>query len=490
MMMIFASASHHPQPQQGCDTTPLGLCRSSASCPRVAAARQPWAGGHNAFGVTILVRLLALLIVGEPAKAQAPAIKAEQIEIITRIVDAQYKSLLDVYQDFHRNPELSLHEVRTAKTLAGALTDAGFDVTTGVGGQGVVALLKNGAGPTVMIRTDLDALPVRENTGLPYASTATTKDDEGQQVPVMHACGHDVHITSLIGVARVMSKLRDTWSGTLMLIGQPAEEGGTGARSMLKDGLFTRFPKPDFALAMHVDATIEAGKITYSPGYITATADSIDITVRGRGGHGSAPHTTIDPIVTACRIVVDLQTIVAREIDPQEDAVVTVGSIHGGSKRNIIPDEVKLQLTVRTYKDDVRKHIQEAIKRIASGVAESAGAPKPTVTISEGTPATYNDPALVARCVPVFEMVIGKDHAVKGEPVMGSEDFSRYGQAGVPIFMFRLGSVSAERLAKSKAPQGEPLPSLHSALFAPVPEPTIKTGVRTMSAAALNLLIK
>lgn len=287
-----------------------------------------------------------------------------------------------------------------------------------------------------------------------------------------------------------MAALRDQWSGTLMLIGQPAEERGLGARRMLDDGLFTRFPKPDYALALHVDSTLDAGRVGYCPGYALANVDSVDITIRGRGGHGSMPHATIDPIVIAARTVLALQTIVSREVKPIEDAVVTVGSIHGGTKHNIISDQVHMQLTVRSYTDAVRAQVLAAISRITLGVAASAGAPEPIITTSEGTPATYNDPALTARCAAVFKRVLGPENVVPLEPVMGGEDFSLYGRAGVPALIFRLGSVAPARLAESRRPGATPLPSLHSGRYAPVPGPTVRVGVRTMCAAVLDLMAK
>lgn len=427
---------------------------------------------------------------GRPATAAGLKVTAEQIQAIADRTNAEYGSLFELYQDFHRHPELSQHEERTARNVAKEFSAAGYEVTTGVGGHGVVGIMKNGPGPVVMIRCDMDALPVTEKTGLPYASTVEVDDGAGHKVGVMHACGHDVHMTTVIGVGRVMARLRDQWSGTLMLIGQPSEESVSGAKKMLDDGLFTRFPKPTYALALHVDSTMAAGHVGYCEGYAMANADGVDITVRGRGGHGAEPHNTIDPVVLAARIVLGLQTIVSREMKPTDPAVITVGSIHGGEKNNIIPDEVKLSLTVRSYKEEARKHLLEAIGRMARGIAASSAAPEPIVTVREGTPATYNEPSLVARCLPVFEQVVGREQVEKREPVMGAEDFGRYGQAGASAFMFRVGAVSPERLAKSKQPEGELLPSLHSPLFAPMSEPTIKTGVITMSAVALNLLAK
>ncbi len=423
-----------------------------------------------------------------PAAVVRPALNPSDVQTIRSLTDAQYDSLFDLYRHLHQHPELSLKEEQTGQRMARLLAEGGYEVTGRVGGHGVVAVLRNGSGPTVMYRCDLDALPVKENTRLPFASTVTATDDDGNEVPVMHACGHDVHMTCLIGVSRVLAAMKDRWSGTLMLVAQPAEERGGGAQNMLKDGLFTRFPKPDYALALHVDSIREAGKIVHVSGFAMANVDSLDITIRGRGGHGASPHTTVDPILLASRTIVALQGIVAREIKPTEPAVVTVGSIHGGTKHNIIPDEVRLQLTVRSYKDEIRQQLKKAIERIVRGEAVSAGAPEPIIDYTEGTPSTYNDPALVARCVPIFQTMVGKDRVEAGEPVMGGEDFSFYGRAGVCAFMFSVGSVDPAKIARSREPGGPPLPSLHSALYAPVPEPTIKAGVNAASAALLHLL--
>ena len=367
-------------------------------------------------------------------------------------------------------------------------------MTEKVGGFGVVAVLRNGPGKTLLIRTDLDALPVKEQTGAPYRSTAQATNAAGQTVDVMHACGHDVHITCLTGVARAMVELKDKWKGTLVLIGQPAEEVGKGAAAMLKDGLFTRFPRPDWCLALHVDAEVEAGKVGYVAGYAMANVDSVDVVIRGVGGHGAMPHMTKDPVVMAAQAILAFQTIDSREIDPVQPVVVTVGSIHGGTKHNIIPDEVVMQLTVRSYTDEVRDKTIKAIERIVKGLAQSAGVPEdrmPTVTVrDEFTPATYNTPELVDRVLPVLRRVVGDANVIKREPVMGGEDFSRYGreEPKIPIFMYRLGSIPAERIAESKKPGGKPLPSLHSAFYLPEPTKTIRTGVTTMTAAAIDLL--
>lgn len=427
--------------------------------------------------------ILALLLV----VMLAPLAAAESPADWTR---SHMPELLDIYRDFHQSPELSLHEEKTAAKFAEFLKQAGAEVHTGIGGHGVVGILKNGSGPTLMLRTDLDALPVIENTGLAYSSTVKVKNTDGTTTGVMHACGHDIHITNLIGVAQFLAGHKDQWSGTVMFIGQPAEERGEGARRMLADGLFERFPKPDMALALHVDATLEAGKIGYRPGYTLANVDSVDVTMRGRGGHGASPHSTIDPIVQAAQLIMSLQTLVSREIDPVESGVVTVGSIHGGTKHNVIPDECHLQLTVRSYTDDVRRKLLDGIRRKAEAVAAGADAPEPTVKVleEEYTPALFNDEELVERVVPVLAEAIGESNLIESEPSMGGEDFSRYGRAGVPIFMFRLGSVDAKRLAGYRR-VGEP-PSLHSAVYYPDAEPTLQTGITAMSTAALDLLKK
>jgi hippurate hydrolase len=356
-----------------------------------------------------------------------------------------------------------------------------------VGGHGIVGLLENGAGPVVMLRADSDALPVTEQTGLPYASTVQTLNEGGVEVGVMHACGHDVHMTNLIGAGCYLAANKSLWQGTLMLVGQPAEERGAGARAMLDDGLFERFPKPDFAVGLHVSPVLATGKIGYRPGYVMANVDSVDITLYGKGGHGAYPHTTIDPVVQAAQLVLALQTIVSREIDPIDPAVITVGSIHGGTKNNIIGDTAKLQLTVRSFSAEVRRQLLAAITLKAQAVAMGAGAPEPLVTIEEGTPSLFNDPALAARLRPVFERLVGKENIDLSKLSMGGEDFSRYGQAGVPILMYWLGAVSQDRL-DAYAAAGEPPPSLHSPLFYPDAEETLIMGVSSLSSIALELL--
>jgi hippurate hydrolase len=339
-----------------------------------------------------------------------------------------------------------------------------------------------------MLRTDLDALPVSEKTGLVYASQVEVEKPDGTLTGVMHACGHDIHITSLIGVAQFLASHKSRWAGTIMFVGQPAEETGEGAKAMLAEGLFEKFPKPDMALALHVDALLPAGKLGYRPGYTLANVDSVDITLHGRGGHGASPNSTIDPIVMAAQLIVSLQTLVSRELDPVTPGVVTVGSIHAGTKHNVIPDDCRLQLTVRSYGDDVRKTLLEGIKRKAQAVALGAGAEEPTIVIrdDEFTPALFNNEELVERVLPSLQKAVGEDNLVPSEPAMGGEDFSRYGRAGVPIFMFRLGSVEAKRLAGYERTGA--IPSLHSAVYYPDAELTLQTGVTAMSTAVLDLL--
>lgn len=410
---------------------------------------------------------------------------------IQRRIDQHAAQWVELYKNLHANPELSHHEVRTAARLAGQLRESGFTVSEKVGGTGIVGILEHGAGRTVMVRTDLDALPVTERTGLPYASQVTVRDADGNAVGVMHACGHDIHMTCWVGVATVLAELCDHWHGRLMFVGQPAEERGSGARDMLKDGLFVRFPKPDFALALHCEPFLPHGMIGYTEGMALANVDSVDIRVVGKGGHGAAPHATIDPIVIAARIVLDLQTLVSREVDPLDSAVVTVGSIHGGSKHNIIPSEVRLQLTVRSFKETTRKHLLDGIARIAKAAAAAARAPEPEVKVdaNEFTPALANDPELTRRIAGVFRSILGPEKVTSLPPVMGGEDFSRYGREGVPILLFRVGTIAPARVEEARA-GGPLLPSLHSDRYQPVPEPSIRTGVLAMTAAVIDLLAK
>jgi len=404
-------------------------------------------------------------------------------------VDTHLTGLVKTYQWLHANPEVSYEEKATANHIAKSWEKSGYEVTTGVGGYGVVGILKNGDGPTLMLRCDLDALPVTEQTPLPFASTKMVEVPGRGATGVMHACGHDVHMTNLIGVAQYLAEHLSKWSGTLMLVGQPAEERGGGAKAMLREGLFERFEKPDYALAVHVCSKTPAGSVALMPGYALANVDSVDITVKGRGGHGSAPHTTIDPIVQAASLVMTLQTIVSREVKPIEPAVVTVGSIHGGTKHNVIGDECRLQITVRTYSDQVRAQVLSAIERQAKANAMLFGAPEPIIQIGGGTPSLENDDELASRLRQVFIETLGEDRVIIDEPSMGGEDFSRYGKEGVPIVLYRVGSVEKARLDRF-ASMRLPPPSLHSSTYYPDIDLTLETGIKTLVAAALDLLKK
>ena len=426
-------------------------------------------------------------------------------QIPQSIADAELPSLLTIYKDLHSHPELSTHEERSAAIVAKELKAAGCEVTERVGKYdkpgltcfGVIGVMKNGDGPTVAIRTDLDALPVHEETGVPYASTVTTKNDAGQEVSVMHACGHDIHMSTFIGTARALGKLKDKWHGTIIFIGQPAEETVGGARALLKDGLYTRWPKPNYVLGLHDDAEIATGQIGVTEGYCYANVDSVDVTVRGVGGHGAYPHKTKDPVVLSAEMITAWQTIASRENNPIDPIVITVGSIHGGTKHNIISDEVKMQLTVRNYKQEVRDRVLTAIERIAKGIATTAGVPPdraPIVQVEKDqyTPATYNNPELTKRVSAALKTSIGANNVIAKDPTMGGEDFSEYSlpDHSIPAFMFNVGAVDPAKAAESKKPGASPLPSLHSSKFAPVPEPTIRTGLIGMTSAVLDLMKK
>jgi hippurate hydrolase len=418
------------------------------------------------------------------------------------IADTELPSLLTIYKDIHSHPELSGHEERTAALVAKELKAAGCEVTEHFGtyddpklkAYGVIGVLKNGDGPTVLVRTDLDALPVQEETSLPYASKVTAKNDEGKDVPVMHACGHDVHVAAFIGTARALAKLKDQWHGTIVFVGQPAEETGNGARALLKAGLYDRFGKPEFALGFHDKADLQTGHIGVTEGYTYANVDSVDVTVRGVGGHGAYPHKTKDPIVLAAETINAWQTIASRENNPLDPIVVTVGSIHGGTKHNIIPDEVKMQLTVRTYKADTRERVLAAIDQIAKGCAMAAGIPAeraPIVSVrsNQFTPATYNNPELTKRLIAVWKKSLGNENVEILEPTMGGEDFSEYSlpDHSIPAVDFHVGAVDPAKIAEFKQ-SGKELPTLHSSKFAPVPEPTIRLGIIGMTAAVLELM--
>src|SRR5215813_11756156 len=425
-----------------------------------------------------------LMSLGADAQTQTTTSAPPIVEQVAAI----YPEIESLYLDLHQHPELSMREQQTAAKLAERLKALGYQVTTGVGGAGIVAILKNGDGPTVMLRTDMDALPVEEKTGLPYASKATTKDSAGTTVSVMHACGHDVHMSSWYGTAKLMATNRQRWHGTLILIGQPAEETGEGAIAMLQDGLFTRFPKPIYALAIHDDPTLPAGQVGFTTGYTMASTDSVDVTIYGRGGHGAQPQDTVDPIVIGARTVMSLQTIVSREINPRDPAVVTVGVFNGGTKNNVIPDEVKLQLTVRSYKPEVRKRLLASIERIAKGEALAGGAPRePLVKVTPTANSMYNDPMLTKRLVAALGRVLGPANVVEVEPKTVFEDFAEFSLAGIPSADFWVGAVNPDKFAAAQK-AGTPLPPLHSSEWAPDYPPALKTAITVETAELLELL--
>jgi amidohydrolase len=421
---------------------------------------------------------------------------------LDNLIDREIPALVGTYKMLHASPELSTLEEKTSAFLAKELKSLGYDVTDHIGkystpghtGYGVAAVLKNGEGPTVLIRTDMDALPVIEKTGLPYASTIISRNDDGHDVGVMHACGHDIHMTCFLGTAKMLVELKDKWQGTLVFVGQPAEEIVSGAGAMLNDGFYTRFPKPDFALALH-DFPMEAGKVGIYPGYIMASGTTANITIRGIGGHGSRPESAKDPIVVAAQVIMALQTIVSRENSPFEPAVITVGSIHGGTRPNIIPDEVKLQITIRTYKEEVRQMIMASIERITKYTALAAGIPSelsPIVSFdSIYAPSTYNDPALTEKLTAILRKSLGSENVLDKPPVMGSEDFGLFGLDAhqIPTCMFFIGATDPAEVARSRQ-NGTELPSLHSPYFAPLPEPTIRTGIKAMTSSVLELMKK
>lgn len=429
---------------------------------------------------------------------------------ITTIIEKEFPDLLRLYKHLHTNPELSFKEEETARLLANELKKIGLEVTEGVGGYGIVGLLKNGAGPTVMIRTDMDALPIKEDTGLPYASQVTATDVDGNVVSVMHACGHDLHMATWVGVARVFHQLRSSWNGTLVFVGQPAEEKLTGARAMIADGLFTRFPRPDYGIALHVNPAVEAGKVGYKSGYALANTESMTITVNGKGGHGATPHTTIDPIVMAAKIVLGLQTIVSRELSPIESpSVISVGSIHGGTTGNIIPNEVEMKLTIRSFSDKTREAIIRKIERLCQGTALAAGLEEKDFPVIEFTtlrppshvrkilqnksvemasedynPSVYNDPVLTGEVVAAFRATLGAENVVELPPEMFGEDFSNYswGAPTVPTLIYSLGTSAPFTDGKRH------FYPTHSSKFSPMVDPSLKVGVLSMSAAIFRLL--
>ena len=414
---------------------------------------------------------------------------------IFKIVDAETEQFNAIYKDLHQNPELSDMELRTSGKMAENLKAMGFEVTTGVGGYGVVGVFRNGKGKTVMLRTDMDALPVRESTGLPFASNVIMKDASGNEVPVMHACGHDMHMTMWLGILKTLTGMKDNWKGTILAVAQPAEEGSGGAQRMIRDGLFKRFPVPDYAFSYHVSPELPAGTIGYYPGPVFAGVRSVDMTIFGSGGHGAMPHTTIDPIVLASRIILDLQTIVSREINPVKPAVVTVGSIHGGTKHNIIPEEVKMQLTVRFFEDGVYEHIKEAIIRISRGAALSAGLTEdkmPLIKFSkQDNPPVSNDPVLVNNTVSSMKDILGQNRVIQVDPATVAEDFGKYGKTEekVPIALFWVGAVNPDTY-NDHLKNGTRLAPLHNSGFAPDFAPTFTGGVSAMSKAVIDILAK
>jgi amidohydrolase len=433
------------------------------------------------------IAILLLLFLASSAFSQS----------LDQLIDREMPSLLTTYKQLHAAPELSMQEKNSSALVASRLKELGYEVTYPVGQYtepgatcyGVVAIMKNGNGPTLLVRSDMDALPVQEQTGLPYASTVRAKSQSGDDVPVMHACGHDVHMTTLLGTAKMLAQLKSQWHGTLMLIGQPAEEVVKGAEGMLRDRLYERFPKPDFAIALHDNASLPAGQVGYTPGYLMASADSVNVTIRGLGGHGASPQSTKDPVVMAAQFITALQTIVSREDSPLDPVVVTVGSIHGGTKRNIIPDEVQLLMTVRTYKPEVRKRVLASIERIARGIAMAAGVPEDRAPVfellaGESVDSTYNDPPTTERIAAALTKGMGAANVIRIDPLMVSEDFGRFGvDRKIPIVMLNVGAVDPAKIAS-----GQRLPSLHSSGFAPLPDPTLRGAIKAMTLAVLELL--
>lgn len=428
------------------------------------------------------------LVVALGLAAPAGAVDtAGQRAAITRSLDAQYSRIDALYKDIHAHPELGFQETRTAAKLAAEMRALGYEVTEGVGRTGIVAITKNGPGPTIMVRTDLDALPLPEKTGLPYASKAT-QIWRGKETPVMHACGHDIHMAVWVAVAKIMLDLKDQWSGTLMFIGQPAEEGGGGAKAMVADGLFTRFPKPDYGFALHVGPG-PYGYVGYKPGVWNSTSDGFEINFVGKGGHGSRPHVTVDPIMMAGRFIVDVQSVISREKDAARFGVVTVGAVQAGSAGNIIPDTALLRGTIRSHDEATRSRMIDGVERTAKAVALMAGAPPPEIKITAGAKAVFNDEKLAARSGAVLKAAFGDKARLVPEPGAASEDYSEFVMAGVPSFYFGLGGLDPKDLAQA-AKDNKPVPGNHSPEFAPVPEPTIRTGAEAMSLVLLDVLQK
>jgi amidohydrolase len=418
-----------------------------------------------------------------PATVHAEVDIASLKPAIETSVEADYPKLDALYKDIHAHPEIAFQEVKTAGKLAAEMRAIGFEVTEKVGRTGLVAIYRNGEGPTIMVRTELDALPMEEKTGLAYASHDKTTWN-GRETFVAHSCGHDIHMASWVGTAKTLVGLKDHWHGTLMFIAQPAEEAGAGAKAMLADGLFTRFPKPDVGFALH-DGPSAYGTISYRVGIGSSNSDSLAIKFHGRGGHGAAPQVTIDPVMIAARFIVDVQSVISREKDPTEFGVVSIGAIHGGTAGNIIPDDVSLSGTIRTFKPEVRVKMLAGIERTAKAAAAMSDAPAPDIELTEGTKAVMNDPEVVATAAKVLQVAFG-DKFRTSPPSTPSEDFSEYVNAGVPSMFFNIGVYDPERVAAARNGTGPVLPSNHSPLFAPVPKPTIETGVEAMTLAVLS----
>jgi amidohydrolase len=428
--------------------------------------------------LTAAIALFATTALPAHAELDVPGLR----KAIEASLASEYPKLDALYKDIHAHPELAFQEVKTAARLAAEMRALGFEVTEKVGRTGLVAIYKNDDGPTIMVRTELDALPMEEKTGLDYASRDKATWS-GREVFVAHSCGHDIHMASWVGTAKTLLGLKEQWRGTLMFIAQPAEEIVAGARAMIADGLFTRFPKPDVALALHA-GPFAHGTGFYRTGPGSSAADGLEITFHGRGGHGSAPHTTIDPVTIAARFIVDVQAVISREKDPTEFGVVTVGAIHGGTAPNIIPDSVQLSGTIRSFKPEVRAKMHAGIERTAKAAAAMAGAPPPDIRMAEGTKSVMNDPAVVAATADVLKAAFGDKFKIS-PPSTASEDFSEFAGAGIPSMMFNIGVYDPERIAAARN-GGPPIPSNHSPLFAPVPKPTIETGVTAMTLAVMS----
>jgi hippurate hydrolase len=439
----------------------------------------------------IALALILLTFFSKPLLSQSLSGLQKQIQ---NSIEKHYSSLEKLYTHLHQNPELSQKEEKTSALMARELKALGFEVFENIGGYGVAGVMRNGKGPTLLIRTDMDALPIEEKTNLPYASKVRSTNAAGADVSVMHACGHDIHMTVFVGTARALAETKQSWQGTVVMIAQPSEENGLGAVAMLKDGVYDKVPYPDYALALHNHAGMKAGTVGYSAGPFMASVDMMDITVYGKGGHGAAPHQTVDPIVLSAEMILAFQTIVSREINPLESAVVTVGSIHGGTVYNIIPDQVKLQLTLRSYSDEVRKHVIASIQNKSKFLALQAGVPEsrlPEITWNDSAPATVNDKALTLKLVNSFKQVFREENVLEMEPSMIGEDFSRFARAQkqIPYSMFWLGTVDPVTFEKAKA-ENIALPPLHSSTFQPLPKPTITTGIMAMTIGALEILKK